>query len=157
MRRDRDPLLLVAYTLPSASFTTGIALGAIVGPPSTCWRNSFPALDDWHCRLSWSRRDCRLGGYGPGTPPLRRRMSSRPEVTPGAPESSGDRNAGIARPVDRGSAPDDRERARDLFAAPHSDKAYRVSEFDSFGRAEARTKGGFTREALEVDRLTSHG
>jgi DNA polymerase-3 subunit epsilon len=46
-------------------------------------------------RLSWSRRDCRRGGYGRGMPPSRRRMSSRPEVTPGALESSGDQNAGI--------------------------------------------------------------
>jgi DNA polymerase III subunit epsilon len=34
--------------------------------------------------------------YGRGTPLLGRRISSRPEVTPGAPESLGDRNAGIA-------------------------------------------------------------
>ena len=43
-----------------------------------------------------NRRDCRLGGYGRGMLLLRRRMSSRPEVTPGAPENSGDRDAGIA-------------------------------------------------------------
>jgi DNA polymerase-3 subunit epsilon len=34
--------------------------------------------------------------FGRGMPPSRRRMSSRPEVTPGAQESSGDRDAGIA-------------------------------------------------------------
>jgi hypothetical protein len=48
------------------------------------------------CRHSWNRRDYRHGSYGPGTPLSRRRISSRPEVMPGAPESSGDRNAGIA-------------------------------------------------------------
>jgi DNA polymerase III subunit epsilon len=37
----------------------------------------------WHCRFSWNRRDYRHGGYGPGMPRLRRRISSRPAVTPG--------------------------------------------------------------------------
>jgi Exonuclease len=46
--------------------------------------------------LSWNRRDCPLGGYGRETPPLRRKIFSRPEVTPGVPESLGDRDAGIA-------------------------------------------------------------
>ena len=37
----------------------------------------------WRCRLSWNRQDCRHGVYGRGMPPLRRMMSSRPEVTVG--------------------------------------------------------------------------
>jgi hypothetical protein len=81
--------------IPSGSFTTDIGLRAIVGPPYMPWLNRSQAQDGWQRRLSWSRRDCRHGGYGRGTRPLRRRMFSRPEVTPGAPESSGDRNAGI--------------------------------------------------------------
>jgi Exonuclease len=80
----------------SDSSMTGIEPRAIVGPLSMRWRNRSPAQGGWHCRLSWNRRDCRHGGYGRGTPPSRRRMFSRPAVTPGAPESSGDRNAGIA-------------------------------------------------------------
>jgi hypothetical protein len=75
---------------------TDIGLPAIVVPPSMLWRNGSPAPGGWHCRLFWSGRDCRRGGYGRGTRQLRRRMFSRPAVTPGAPESSGDRNAGIA-------------------------------------------------------------
>jgi Exonuclease len=78
------------------SSMTGIGLPAIVGPPSMRWRNRFPVQDGWHGRLSWNRQDCQHGGYGRETPQLRRRMSSSPEVTPGAQESSGDRNAGIA-------------------------------------------------------------
>jgi hypothetical protein len=81
--------------IPLASFTTGTGLRAMVGPPYMRWRNRFPAQGGSHCRLSWSRRDCPHGAYGRGKLPLRRRMSSRPEVTPGVPESSGDRNAGI--------------------------------------------------------------
>jgi hypothetical protein len=60
------------------------------------WRNRSPAQGGWQCRFSWNRRDCRHGGYGHGTPPSRRRISSRPEDTPGAQEISDDRNAGIA-------------------------------------------------------------
>ena len=82
--------------IPLASFTTGIGLRVIAGPLSMRWRNRYPAQGGWRCRLSWNRRDCRHGGYGRGTPLLRRRISSRRGVTPGAPESSGDRNAGTA-------------------------------------------------------------
>jgi Exonuclease len=82
--------------MPSVSSTTVIGLRAIVGPPSMRWHNPSPAQGGWLCRLSWNRRDCRHGGYGRGTQPSRRRMFSRPAVTPGVPESSGDRNAGIA-------------------------------------------------------------
>ena len=78
------------------SSMTDIGLRAIVGPLSMRWRNRSQAQDGWHCRLSWNRRDCKHGGYGRGTPRSRRRISSRPEVTPGAPESSGDHDAGIA-------------------------------------------------------------
>ena len=80
----------------SVSSMTGIGLQAIVGPPSMHWRNRSPVQGGWRSRLSWNRRDCRHGGCGRGMPLSRRKMSSRPEVTPGAPESSGDRNAGIA-------------------------------------------------------------
>jgi hypothetical protein len=82
--------------IPSASFTTGTGPQATAKRHSMRWYNRFQALGGWRCRLSWNRRDCRHGGYGRGTPPSRRRMSSRPEVTPGAPESSGDRSAGTA-------------------------------------------------------------
>jgi hypothetical protein len=81
--------------IPSGSSMMGIGLRAIVEPPSTCWRKHSPARGGSHCRLSWSRRDCRRGGYGREMPALRRRMSSRPAVTSGALESSGDQNAGI--------------------------------------------------------------
>jgi DNA polymerase III epsilon subunit-like protein len=47
------------------------------------WRNRCPAQGGWRCRLFWNRRDCRHGGYGRGMPQLRRRMFSRPAVTPG--------------------------------------------------------------------------
>jgi hypothetical protein len=80
----------------SGSFTTRIGLQTIVERPSTRWRNPSPVQDGWRCRLCWNRLDCRHGGYGRGTPRSRRRMFSRPAVTPGALESSGDRNAGIA-------------------------------------------------------------
>jgi hypothetical protein len=75
---------------------TVIGLLVIVVPPSMRWRNGSPVQVGWHSRLFWNRRGSRHGDYGRGMPPSRRRMSSRPEVTPGAPESSGDRNAGIA-------------------------------------------------------------
>jgi hypothetical protein len=96
--RQKASVHLRSNSLPtaSASFTTGIGPQAIVGPPSMRWRNRSPVPGGSHCRLSWSRRDCRHGGYGRGTPPLRRRMFSRHVVTPGAPESSGDRNPGTA-------------------------------------------------------------
>ncbi len=58
-------LEFIAYAL--GFFTTDIAPRAIVGPHSMCWHSGFPARDGWHCRLSWNRRDCRLGGYGLGT------------------------------------------------------------------------------------------
>ena len=87
-------LKVIAYSL--GSFTKGIGLRVIVGPPSMHWRNHSPVQDGWRYRLSWNRRDCRHSGYGRGTPLLRRRMSSRREVTPGAQESLGDRDAGIA-------------------------------------------------------------
>jgi len=38
--------------IPSGSFTMGIALGTIVGPPSMRWHNCCPAHGGWHCRLS---------------------------------------------------------------------------------------------------------
>src|SRR5260370_41722032 len=75
---------------------TGSGLRVIVAPPSMRWRNRSQAQGGWHYRHSWKQRDCQHGGYGQGTPRLRRRMSSRPEVTPGVPESSGDRSAGTA-------------------------------------------------------------
>ena len=84
-------LEFVAYCL-SFFFTTGIALGTIVGPPSMPWRKRFPVQDGWHYRLFWNRRDCRHVGYGRGTPLSRGKMSSRPEVTPGAQESLVDRS-----------------------------------------------------------------
>ena len=82
--------------IPSASFTMDIGLQVIAGPLSMRWLNGYPAQGGWRCRLSWNRRDCRLGGYGRGTPLLKRRISSRRGVTPGVQESSGDRNAGTA-------------------------------------------------------------
>jgi hypothetical protein len=73
--------------IPSGSFTTGIGLRAIAGPPFMRWRSRFSVQDGWRCRLSWNRRDCRHGDYGRGTPQSKRRMFSRPAVTPGALES----------------------------------------------------------------------
>jgi hypothetical protein len=69
---------------------------AIVGPHSMHWPNGYPVQGGWRCMLFWNRQDCRHGGYGRGMPPSRRRTSSKDEVTPGAPASSGVRNAGIA-------------------------------------------------------------
>ena len=82
--------------IPSASFTMDIELQAIVEPPFMPSRNGCPVQAGWHCRLSWKRRGSRHGGYGRGMPRLRKKMFSKPEATPGAPESSGDRDAGIA-------------------------------------------------------------
>ena len=76
--------------------TPSIGLRAIVVPLSMHWLSRSPVRGGSHSRLSWNGPDCRHGGYGRGMLPSRRRMSSRPEVTPGAPESSGDPNAGIA-------------------------------------------------------------
>jgi hypothetical protein len=81
--------------IPSGFFTTGIGPQAIVGPPSMRWRDRCPAQGGSHSKRSWKKRGCRDGGYGRGMPPSRR-ISSRPEVTPGAPESRADRNAGTA-------------------------------------------------------------
>jgi hypothetical protein len=82
--------------IPSGSFTTDTGPRATVAPHSTHRRNHSPVQDGSHCRHSWNRQDFRHGGYGRGTPRSRRRMPSRPEVTPGVPESSDDPNAGIA-------------------------------------------------------------
>jgi hypothetical protein len=92
--------------IPLASFTTGTRPRAIVGPPFMRWRNRSPAQGGWRCAPYRNTRDCRHGGYGQGTLLSRRRMSSRPEVTPGALESSGDQSAGIVtcRMADKGAA-----------------------------------------------------
>jgi hypothetical protein len=87
-------LEFIAYSL--GFFHDGHRPGAIAELPSMRWRNRSPAQGDWDCKLSWNRRDCRRGDYGQRTPPSRRRMSSRPEVTRGAQESLGDRDAGTA-------------------------------------------------------------
>jgi hypothetical protein len=63
-------LHLNSSPIPSDSFTTGIALQAIVGPPSMRWRNPSPAQGGWHCRFSCNKRNCRHGDYGRGTPPF---------------------------------------------------------------------------------------
>jgi hypothetical protein len=73
-----------------------IGLRATVEPPSMPWHNAFPVQGGWHCRPSWNTQDCRHGGCGRGMPRLRRRIFSRPELTRGAQESLGDRNAGTA-------------------------------------------------------------
>jgi hypothetical protein len=89
--------LLNSFPIPSGSSTTAIEPPAIVERPCMLWHNPSPVRAGSHYGLSWTRRDCRPGAYGRETPPSKRRMSSRPEVTPGAPESSGDQNAGITR------------------------------------------------------------
>jgi hypothetical protein len=84
----RHAVIRLADTGPQDWVTT-----TLVGLRS---RNRCPTQGGWHCRLSWSTRECRHGGYGRGTLLLRKRISSRPEITPGALENAGDRNVGIA-------------------------------------------------------------
>jgi DNA polymerase-3 subunit epsilon len=87
-------LEFVAYSL--GFFHDGHRAGSDCRATVHALAQRLPGSGRLALRLFWNTRDCRHGVYGRGTPSLRRRMSSRPEVTPGAPESSGDRNAGTA-------------------------------------------------------------
>jgi hypothetical protein len=78
------------------SFTIAIGLRAIVEPLSTPGHNDYPVQAGWLCRFSWKERGCRHGGYGQGMPQSRKKIYSRPEVTHGAKEGLGDRNASTA-------------------------------------------------------------
>src|SRR6266404_4328219 len=55
-------LKVIACSL--GSFTKGIGLRVIVGPPSIRWHNRCPEQGGWRCRLSWHRRDCRHAVMG---------------------------------------------------------------------------------------------
>jgi hypothetical protein len=64
----------VARPRESPTRYDGHRVRVVVGPRFMRWLNHSPIRGGWHCRLSWRWRDCRHGGCGRGTPPLRRRM-----------------------------------------------------------------------------------